>query len=243
MADAFTFVRVVYDSIGGQDEAWYYYEGRMWQRWETDYPEAEENFLLRLGQLTTLRVAPKPQAMRLTDENLGRYPFIYMSDVGWQILNQQEQAALRDYLLTGGFLWVDDFWGNKEWENLEFNMHLVFPDLHWRDIPVDHAIMNLVFALEECPQVPARDFAFRIPGQHWDPPQIHRGRGWREEEVIGANFRGLFSEDGRLLAVATHNTDIGDGWEREATDQRFFETYSVKAYALGVNIITYAMTH
>src|SRR5690606_32605374 len=105
---------------GGPDEAWYYYEGRMWMRWETDYPEAEENFLLRLSQLTTIDANPRPITLRLTDPRLGLHPFLYMADVGWMNLSKGEQTALRDYLLNGGFLWVDDFWGTAEWDNFEY---------------------------------------------------------------------------------------------------------------------------
>lgn len=239
----FTFVRVEYDSEGGMDEAYYYYEGKLWLRWETDYPEAEENFLYRLGQLTTIDSNPEPISLRLTDPELPKYPFIYMSDVGWQVLNEEEQRGLRQYLLQGGFLWVDDFWGTPELENFVFNMEQVFPELEWRDIPPSHPIMKIVFPLEECPQVPARVFARPGSEQTWDPPQMHRGRGWDVSDVDHVNFRGLFDENNRLMAVMTHNSDIGDGWEREAEDPWYFETFSVKSYAMGINIIVYAMTH
>jgi len=239
----FTFVRIEYDSTGGMDEAYYYYDGRLWQRWQTDYPEADENFLLRLSQLTTIDVNPKPITMRLTDPRLFQYPFIYMSDVGWQELSPREEERLREYLLRGGFLWIDDFWGDAEWNNWEYNMRQVFPDLEWREIPHDHPILNIVFPLGECPQIPARDFAFQRPGVNWDPPFIHRGRSNDENQVNQVHFRGLFSKSGRLMAVATHNTDIGDGWEREAEDERYFRVYSVRAYALGINVISYIMSH
>lgn len=237
----FTFVRVEYDSIGGWGESRYSYDGRIWERWETDYPEAEENLLLRLRQLTTLRVAPSPIALRLDDPRIFSYPFLYMCDPGWQELGKDEQTGLAQYLRRGGFLWVDDFWGNAEWDNFEFNMAQVFPDLRWVTIPLDHPILSMVFPLERCPQVPAHIYAFQYPGQHWDSPSGHRGRP-STEELMEVHFKGLFL-DGRLVAVATHNSDIGDGWEREANDQRYFEEYSINAYALAVNIIVYALTH
>ena len=238
----FTFVRVEYDSIGGYGESWYNYDGRTWRRWETDYPEAEENFLLRIRELSTIKVNPRPLALRLTDPRIGDYPFVYMCDPGWMDLSKQEVAALRTYLTNGGFLWIDDFWGHAEWMNLEQQMERVFPDRRWRDIPKDHPILNIVFPLEECPQVPAKIFWDSF-GETFDDPRGHREPTGGISGVRQNNFRGLFADDGRLLALATHNNDIGDGWERETENEQFFQIFSTKAYAIGINIITYALTH
>ena len=241
---AFSFVRIEYDSVGGYGEAFYDYDGRRWMRWETDYPEAEENFLYRIGELTTIRVNPEPISLRLTDERLCQYPFIYMCDVGWQELTEEEALSLRDYLKRGGFLWVDDFWGGPEWDNFAFNVQMAFPELEWREIPSNHPILQMVFPLEECPQVPAKIFWTQSGGLPFDYPGAHRGLGAMDvEEVSHVNFRGLFDEKGRLMAVATHNSDIGDGWEREAEDEDYFKEFSVKSYAIGINIIVYALTH
>ena len=240
---AFTFVRVEYDSEGGYGEAFYDFDGRRWMRWETDYPEAEENFLYRIDELTTIRVNFEPISLRLTDPKLRDYPFIYMCDVGWQQLTDEEVTSLRNYLLRGGFLWVDDFWGDPEWDNFAFNMQRVFPDKEWRDIPSGHPILSMVFPLEACPQVPAKIFWMQS-GLPFDYPGSHRGlSGVEINQVDHVNFRGLFDEKGRLMAVATHNSDIGDGWEREAEDEAYFEEFSVKSYAIGINIIVYALTH
>ena len=238
----FTFVRAEYDSVGGYGESHYVFDGRHWERWETDYPEAEENFIIRIRELTTIQVNDEPISLRLTDERIYDHPFLYMCDVGWQSLTQDEVAALRDYLVRGGFLWIDDFWGVAEWANLEMNMEQVFPDYAWRDIPNDHAILNMVFPLESCPQVPAKIFwdSWR---ETYDMPGGHREPTGGIEGVKQVNFRGLFDDDGHLFAVATHNSDIGDGWEREAENQEFFEVFSTKSYAIGINIIVYALTH
>jgi len=237
----FTFVRVEYDSVGGYGESWYNYDGRTWQRWETDYPEAEENFVLRMRELTNLSVDPRPISLRITDPRIRDYPFIYMCDVGWMDLRKNEVTALREYLVNGGFLWIDDFWGQAEWMNLEVQMDRVFPELHWREIPKDHPILSSVFQLDECPQVPAKIFwdAF---GETFDDPRGHREPVGGIPGVKDIHFKGLF-RDGRLIAVATHNSDIGDGWEREAENEQFFNVFSTKAYAIGINIVVYAMTH
>ncbi len=237
----FTFVRAEYDSIGGEGESYYYFDRRYWERWETDYPEAEENFLIRLEELTTIQVNPKPISLRLTDPRLYEHPFIYMSDVGWQDLSEEEVAHLRAYLKRGGFLWIDDFWGDAEWVNCEENMQRVFPDLRWQRIPDGHPLLNIVFSLETCPQVPAKSYwdSWREP---YDMPIGHREPTGGIEGVRKVNFLGLFGEDNRLMALATHNSDIGDGWERESENRVFFETFSTKSYALGINIIVYALT-
>jgi len=241
--ESFTFVRVRYDSVGGYGESWYHYDGRDWERWETDYPEAEENFLIRLKQLTTIDVNPRPTHLRLNNPRLFDYPLIYMCDPGWQLLAEDEVTALRSYLDRGGFLWIDDFWGIAEWQNVEEQFQRIFPDLKWKKIQPSHPIFKMVFPLTECPQVPAKIF-FDMTGQSFDMPDGHREPVGGIEGVRENHFMGLFSADGsRLMAVATHNNDIGDGWEREMEGEEFFRIFSIKSYALSVNIIVYALTH
>jgi hypothetical protein len=166
-----------------------------------------------------------------------------MCDPGWQLLTEDEVKALRRYLEKGGFLWVDDFWGIAEWQNLEEQTARAFPELKWKPIPPSHPIFSMVFPLKECPQVPAKIF-FDMTGETFDMPDGHREPVGGIEGVRTTHFMGLFSADGaRLLAVATHNNDIGDGWERETEGEEFFRIFSTKSYALSVNIITYALTH
>ena len=233
---AMSFARIEYDSTGGMNEAYYYYEGRLWQRWETDFPQADENFLYRLEELTTSRPHPKPITRRITDEDFYDFPLLYMCDPGWMELDEQEIRRLRDYLLKGGFLWIDDFWGWAEWKNVERVFSSVFPERTWQEIPAGHPILSNVYKLDGVPQVPARDFAWL----GHDPPEIHR---YPANRVTPAHMRGYFDDAGRLMVLATHNTDIGDGWEREAYGEWYFETYSTVAYKVGVNIVVYALNH
>ena len=240
--DVFTFVRVKYQSSGGYGESWYRYEGRDWERWETDFPRAEKNLLYRLTELTSLKVNPTPIARTLLDDEIFDHPFIFMSDVGWQVLSQQERERLRDYLARGGFLWVDDFWGEAEWNNLNRNTGNLAPGWEWRTIPSDHEILSIVYPMEACPQIPARIF-YAGRKLTYDPPEVHRFPNGGVSDLKQVHFRGLFTPQGRLLAVATHNTDIADGWERETESQEFFQRFSIDAYAMAVNIIVYAMSH
>lgn len=240
--DVFSFVRIQYDSEGGEGQGRYYYEERIWQRWETDFPRADLNLLLRLEQLTAFRVDRKPVVMRLTDESLFKYPFIYISDPGWQILTRDEMLALKKYLENGGFLWVDDFWGQAEWGNWEYNSTREAPDWEWVDMPTNHPILSTVFPLKSCPQIPARAFFVQY-GKSYDRHWVHRKPNGGDDDMKEVHFRGLFDENGRLMAIATHNTDIADGWEREVEGKKFFEKFSVDAYAFAINVLTYVMTH
>jgi len=240
--DSFTFVRVRYDSTGGYGKSWYTYEGRDWQRWETDYPQAEENLLFRLTQLTSLEVNPKPITLRLTNKELPDYPFIFMSDIGWQKLSIAEKKGLANYLARGGFLWVDDFWGDAELRSLYRNMGDLHPKWKWKPIKSSHPILSIVYELEECPKIPARIFFVQY-GTTLEPPQMHRYPSGGRRGMQGVNFLGLFDDEGKLMAVATHNTDVADGWEREGESKEFFDRFSVSSYAITINILTYAMTH
>ncbi len=231
--------RVVYDSIGGWGEAYYQFEGRVWARWETDYPQAEHNFAKRLRQLTRLNPAALPARRRLTDPDLGDFPLIFMSDVGYANFSAEDADALRDYLKNGGFLWADDFWGDAEWASLERFMKVVLPGNRWREVPIDHPIFHTVFEMDEMPQIPARSFASRGL-QTSEPPWVHR---YPAGSLERATMRGYFDDDGRLMVIGTHNTDVADGWEREAYGQWYFERFSTKSYRLGVNVYTYVLTH
>ena len=241
-ADRFTFVRIVYDSAGGQNEAFYRGDSGWIPRWATDHPVGAKNLTWRLRQLTTIETNQGTLLLRLTDPRLKDFPFIFMSDPGWQVLDVAEQRALKSYLDNGGFLWVDDFWGQAEWDNWEANMQQVAPKWKWFDIPADHPIMSSVYPLTECPQITAIQF-YRRGGATYDPWQFHRQPNGGTSDMMQVHFRGLQDDHGRLVAVATHNTDIADGWEREGDDEEFFRRFSIKAYALAINILTYAMTH
>jgi hypothetical protein len=234
----FAFARLRYDSSGSNGKAYYHYRGRIWERWETDYPEGDENFAHRLAELTSVVPAQYGVARRITDPDVFAFPFLYLCDPGYMQMSGEERTLLREYLQSGGFLWVDDFWGEAEWWNFEREMAGVLPERGWRDIPADHPILHIVFDLPQAPQIPGADFAAR--GYKTDLAWRHRSPATKLTPV---NFRGWFDEQDRLMVVATHNTDIGDGFEREAYGQWYFETYSTHAYKLGVNIAVYALTH
>src|SRR5271165_1894805 len=120
--DVFTFVRVQYSSYRGRGR-W----GRGGGAWATDWPDSDLNFSYRLQQLTSLKVNPVPITLTLTDEALFDYPFIYIIEPGALVFSEQEVVALRRYLQNGGFLMVDDFWGEYAYQNFLREIKRVFP--------------------------------------------------------------------------------------------------------------------
>lgn len=230
--NSFTFCRIQYDSdTSGR---------RGWGKWRTDYPDSDYNFMLRLSQLTSIAVTRHPDGdfrhdiVRLDQPELRNYPFIYMIEVGDIMLSEAEREGLRNYLLRGGFLMVDDFWGEREWRNWCYEFDQVLPpDKYPRfEIPLDHPIYHIVFDIDEVPQVPSIN--------RW----LYTGLTFETSDSRTPHIWGVNDENGRLMAVICHNTDLGDGWEREGHNHEYFQEFSVKkAYPMGINIVVYALTH
>jgi hypothetical protein len=181
-------------------------------------------------------VDPNGKILELTDKELVNYPFLYMIEPGHIELTGDEVKALRKYLLNGGFLMVDDFWGSQEFDNFEFEFKKVFPKRKLIELDLKHPIFHCVFDLKEKPQVPAIQIALqgRPYGITWE-----RGEDGRE-----VHYKAVFDDKGRMMAIVCHNTDLGDGWEREGENHWYFKEFSEKyAYPMGINIVFYAMTH
>jgi hypothetical protein len=226
--DVFTFARVQYDSYRGM--------GRRGGGWATDWPDSDLNFSYRLQQLTSLKVNPVPAIVSLTDPKLFDYPFLYMIEPGFLEFSEPEVVALRRYLLNGGFLLVDDFWGDAEYENFHAEIRRVFPDREPVELPLTHEIFQCVYRLKERPQVPSIHSWYPGSDVTWEG---NHGPGARE-----VHYRGISDDKGRLMVIICHNTDLGDGWEREGEDASYFREFSEKkSYPMGINIVTYAMTH
>lgn len=207
--------------------------------WSTDYPYSGLNLMLRSSELTKTRISRdgKGEArywtVHLSDATLFDCPFLVGSDVGTIDLAPIEVARLREYLLKGGFLWVDDYWGSRASAQFEDAMREVLPEFQPFDIPPDHAIRRTLFEVREVPQVPGINF-WRATGG---------GTAERGTDSPFADFRGIADDHGRLMVVMTHNTDIGDSMERESEDPEFFAEFSPRGYAVTIDMVLYALTH
>jgi hypothetical protein len=232
--DVFTFVRIRYSS-GYGDYGGYgggYGRGRGRGRgfygrgggWATDYPDSDLNFSYRLHQLTSLEVDPDGLVLELTDPELVNYPFIYMLEPGRLVFSEPEVEALRSYLLNGGFLMVDDFWGEAEWYNFYREIKRVFPDREPVELGLDHPIFHAVFDLKEKPQIPSIDVAM------WGRDE---GITWERPDAREVHYKAIYDDKGRMMVIICHNTDLGDGWEREGENEWYFHEFSEKkAYPL-----------
>jgi hypothetical protein len=207
--------------------------------WSTDYPFGEINLLTRLSEVSRVRVsrdgagAVNYWVVRLTDDQLFECPMLLGSDVGTAGLSNVEVQRLREYLLKGGFLWVDDFWGTRAWEQWRSQIAKVLPEFPILEVTADNPIRQAMFPIKEVKQVPSI-FSWGGPGS--DP----RERG---SDSPHADFRAIADAHGRIMVAMTHNTDIGDSMEREGDDPQYFAEYSREGYAIATNIAVYALTH
>lgn len=223
--DVFTFARVAYTSSHQQ---W----GQ--PQWSVDYPDSDLNLSLRLNELTSLEVNPLPVVVRFDRPEIYNYPFVYLIEPGLMSLTVAEIEGFRQYIDRGGFVMVDDFWGEDEWDTFKRQMGRVFPNREIVDVELTHEIFNIVYQVKEKPQLPSIGHFMQgyTTDRPWDPT------------CDQANYRAIKDDTGRIVVMICHNTDLGDGWEREGESVEYFNRFSEKfAYPLGINIVMYAMTH
>ena len=225
------FCRLMYRSVRSQQRG---------LGWGTDYPYADINFSTRLSELTKTQVGmqdgePNHLVVRPTDPELFQCPFVMASDPGSAGFSAEDAAGLRDYLLKGGFLWVDDFWGPWAWDAFVDEIGKALPpgEFPVKEIGPDHPIYRTLFPISAIPQVPSMQF-WRMTGG---------ATSEMDEYSAKAHMAAILDKQGRIMVLMTHNTDIADSWEREADDPQFFFHFSPGGYAVGVNSVLYAMTH
>jgi hypothetical protein len=225
--DVFTFARIIYK---------FNRNAPGWMAWINDYPDSDLNLSYRLQQLTSMKVDPNARALKLTNADLFDYPFIYMVKPGRMELRDEEVPILQKYLAAGGALMADDFWGDRDWNNFERQIKRVLPQRHWVELPMTHDIFRFPFALK------GDKNSLQVPSIHrWERDHVsYRGA----EDTHDMHVRAWLDDKQRIIVIATHNTDNGDGWEREGEDPEYFESFSeTRAYPLGINIIFYLTTH
>ena len=219
LAGEFHFARMVYT-----DSPQYRGFGRGW--WQQDYPEAETHLLVSVRRLTRVSVG-EPVTVRLTDDTLFDYPWLYATQVGYWDLSDEEVARLREYLLRGGFLMADDFWGENERAVFEASMSRVFPERPIVEIKADDAVLHVMYTIDEFTQIPG----------------LRHVRGFGNlRDLPPPRWRGIYDEQGRLMVGMNYNQDVGDSWE-EADTPDYPEPMTALGYRFGINYIVYAMTH
>jgi len=221
--------------------------------WYTDAPEAETHFMQGLTRLTRVNAAPDATYVRPADPELFNHPWLYAVEVGHWYLTDEDAAQMREYLLRGGFLMVDDFHGSQEWEVFLDSMRRVFPDRPVVEIPDDHEVFHVLYDLGG----PVTAFDVALNDDAAGTPR-GKGGGYRkiqipglaalrygvtyEKDGITPHWRGIFDDDGRLMVAINFNMDLGDAWE--LADQPFYpQMLTALAYRFGVNYVLYAMTH
>ncbi|MGH7500198.1 MAG: DUF4159 domain-containing protein [Longimicrobiales bacterium] len=220
---SFYFTRGIY-SEGGWGR-----RGRRGGSWATDWPKSDLQFSVVLRRLTNIDAYPEQHALTLDDPELRRFPFLYILEVGDMRLMPEELEGIRNYLLAGGFLVVDDFWGSYETANFEDQMSRIFPEFPIVDLPLDHEIFHTFYDVTEILQVPSIN-NIRYSGRTW------------ERDGYVPYVKAVFDNEGRLLVVINENTDLGDAWEW-AEQPDYPLKYSTYAFQMGVNFIIYAMSH
>jgi hypothetical protein len=209
--------------------------------WRVDYPRADENLSIRLSELTKTSISqdddgePNHFVLGLTDPLLFHCPFTMLTEPGGAYFDAAEAAPLRDYLLKGGFLWVDDFWGPRAWDNWAAQIAKALPpgEFPIEDLPLDHPIFHTVLNVKRVAQIPSIG--------DW----MGSGGGTSERGAASAvpHVRAIRDARGRVMVLMTFNTDFGDSFEEKATNHEYFLRFSVEGYAFGINALVYAMTH
>jgi hypothetical protein len=232
----FHFIRVQYTDAPEFHRGWGYSSrdgmGTGW--WLVDWPAADNHFTAGIQRLTRVDVGD-PRHLRLTDPHLFDYPWIYATQTAWWGLSNAETSQLREYLLRGGFLVVDDFWGAQDWELFRESMERVFPGKPILDIAESDSIMHVLYDIQD------KDRTF-IPGSR----HLRMGPGGKVQIVqpygTSPAWRAMYDDKNRMVVAVNFNTDVADAWE--FADVPYYpENMTALAYRFGINYIIYSMTH
>ncbi|MGA2725024.1 MAG: DUF4159 domain-containing protein [Bryobacteraceae bacterium] len=235
-AAEFHFIRVEYTDLPQYHRGFGYASrdglGSGW--WIVDWPAADNHFTSGIQRLTRIDTGD-PRHLRLTDDRLFDYPWIYATQTGWWGLSDAETSRLREYLLRGGYLVVDDFWGPEQWEVFRRTMERVLPNHPITDIAPSDSVMHALYDIEE------KDRTI-IPGSR----HLRRGPGGGVQVVLPAGavpaWRAMYDDRERMVVAVNFNTDVGDAWE--FADVPYYpEAMTALAYRYGINYIVYSMTH
>ena len=199
--------------------------------WERDYPKADRQFLMALNRLTRIEGRSTEQVVSADSDDIFNYPFVYAVMVHTWTFNDEEAKRMREYLLKGGFLMVDDFHGSEDWEDFMRGMRQIFPDAQKypvEDLSDKDEIFHVLYDLDD---------KFQVPGEQY----VWSGRTYEKDGYV-AKWRGIRDEHGRLVVAICHNMHLGDAWEW-ADDPQYPEQFASMAFRVGLNYVMYSMTH
>lgn len=219
----FHFARLAFGAYGGA------FGGSRGEPWLRDWPEADYHFMMGVDRLTLIDATSESRQVRLDDDSIFDYPAIYAVKVGFMRLNDYEASRLREYLLRGGFLIVDDFHGPNEWSEFSASMKLVFPEKPIVDLPTTEEVFHVLYDLDQRTQIPGRQ-------------AVQSGVTWEHPQGVPAHWRGIYDDEDRLMVAINFNMDLGDAWEH-ADDAFYPEPLTTLAYRFGINYLIYTMTH
>jgi hypothetical protein len=223
--------RLRYSTAGGGFGGYGYGRGGNWSR---DYPKADRDCLIALRRLTRIQARPVEQVVDLDavdsagNPTINDFPWVYAVQVQTWTFTDVEAKRLREYLLKGGFIMVDDFHGAADWERFMNGMLMVFPDRPIEDLTDKDEIFHVLYDLNE---------RFQVPGEQY----VSTGRTYEKDGYV-AEWRGIRDDKGRIMVAICHNMHLGDAWEW-ADDPRYPEKFASLAFRIAMNYIMYGMTH
>jgi hypothetical protein len=225
-----TFARLMYPPVnrlyGGFAFLGDWREGA--SNWTMDYPRSDRHFTLALRRLTRIHTRSVEQVVNLDNGEVYDWPWLYGVEVGHWDLSDTEAAAMREFLLRGGFFMCDDFHGTVEWDVFLASMQRVFPNRPIVEIPSNDPIFHGLYDLDDRYQVPGAQF-------------LETGQIWEKDGKV-PHWRGIYDDRGRLMVAICFDMDLGDSWEH-ADNPEYPQKFSELGIRIGVNYVTYAMTH
>ncbi len=196
--------------------------------WMIDSPAAERHFLQGVRRLSNVNARSKEVYVRATDKDVFDYPWLYAVEPGHWDITEEEAEALREYMLRGGFMIFDDFHGTYEWAFFMRGFQKIFPERPVVELKEDNEIFHVLYDTPPDIQIPGLQF-------------LATGQTWEHDGKI-PHWRGVYDDEGRLMAVINFDMDLGDAWEH-ADWPEYPERYTAMAYRFGINYIIYSMTH
>lgn len=216
-------------SIGGFSYGYGYgYGGR--GAWSRDYPKADIVFLAALRRLTRVDARSYQQVVDLDTDDIFNFPFVYAVQVQTWTFSDAQARRLRDYLLKGGFLMVDDFHGTADWEHFLTGLRAVLPAESFpiTDLTDDDEIFHVLYDIGKRIQVPGEQY-------------VQTGRTYEKDGYV-PKWRAIRDAKGRIIVAICHNMHLGDAWEW-ADDSAYPELFASMAFRVGIDYVMYSMTH